>query len=142
MQVKWIRRSLDLLPRAVLELRGVADLRSSVRSTALRASDPQVKLTRDAGPETTHSVVLRRPRLRPARSRVGPASSTSQAVHAKLSRRQRASALDQTRALDLLPREAPPHVVELRGGADLARAARASDPQARLLIFVQPDLRI
>ena len=25
------------------------------------------------------------------------------------------------RALDLLPREAPPHVVELRGGADLAR---------------------
>ena len=50
-------------PRAVLELRGVADLRSSVRSTALRASDPQVKLTRDAGPETTHSVVLQRPRL-------------------------------------------------------------------------------
>ena len=31
---------------------------------------------------------------------------------------------------------------ELRGGSDLARAARASDPQARLLIFVQPDLRI
>ena len=50
-------------PRRAVELRGVADLRSSVRSTALRASDPQVKLTRDAGPETTHSVVSRRPRL-------------------------------------------------------------------------------
>ena len=127
-----------------MELRGVADLRSSVRSTALRASDPQVKLTRDAGPETTHSVVSRRPRLL-GRAWVLHRRSTSQAVHAKLSRRQRASALDQTRArraLDMLPREAPPHVVELRGGADLARAARASDPQARLLIFVQPDLRI
>ena len=48
--------------------------------------------------------------------------------------------MDQTRArrtLDLLPREAPPHVVELRGGAraDLARAARASDP-ARLPVAV------
>ena len=34
--------------------------------------------------------------------------------------------MDQTRArraLDLLPREAPPHVVELHGGADLARAS-------------------
>ena len=41
----------------------VADLRSRVRSTALRASDPQVKLTRDAGPETTHSVVSRRETL-------------------------------------------------------------------------------
>ena len=46
--------------------------------------------------------------------------------------------MDQTRArraLDLLPREAPPHVVELwelRGGADLARA---SDP-ARLPVAV------
>ena len=46
--------------------------------------------------------------------------------------------MDQTRArraLDLLPREAPPHVVELRGGADLARAARASDP-ARMPVAV------
>ena len=43
--------------------------------------------------------------------------------------------MDQTRArraLDLLPREAPPHVVEFRGGADLARAARASDPACPL----------
>ena len=45
--------------------------------------------------------------------------------------------MDQTRtrhALDMLPREAPspPHVVELRGGADLARAARASDPACPL----------
>ena len=119
-----------------MELRGVADLRSSVRSTALRASDPQVKLTRDAGPETTHSVVSRRPRLL-GRAWVLHRRSTSQAVHAKLSRRQRASALDQTRAR----RAQTKHVVELRG-ADLARAARASDPQARLLIFVQPDLRI
>ena len=63
----------------------------------------------------------------------------------RAAQRLRGALVDQTRArraLDLLPREAPPHVVELRGGADLARAARASDPQARLLIFVQPDLRI
>ena len=63
---------------------------------ALRESDPQVKLTRGAGPETTHSVVSRRPRLL-GRAWVLHRRSTSQAVHAKLSRRQRASWIRRAR---------------------------------------------
>ena len=66
------------------------------------------------------------PRRRPRRvSKLGVVMWIRRALRA-LDLLPREAPLDQTRAARArsAPREAPPHVVELRGGADLARAAR------------------
>ena len=130
--VRCARRpsSLPIRTRACLRLGGVST-RACVYSTFFRSHghfDPRCRA------KTTHSVVFlgfaeKTPRgpyivgqmviqsIQPiscAQLRHAPCTAY---LHGHWIRRAPS-------ALDLLPREAPPQLVELRGGADLARAAR------------------